>query len=84
MQKAKDGWWICNLCQSWDANGKLREYKCRTTNPDKFNLCDKKPAPCGELECPRPGYLGELCRSCIANPKTLSVGYHDTGTSGAR
>lgn len=33
-------WWICNDCQSLDQHGNIRVWKCRTTNPDKFDLCD--------------------------------------------
>jgi hypothetical protein len=37
----KDGeWLICNDCESLDENSNKRKWKCRTTNPEKFNLCD--------------------------------------------
>ena len=34
-------WWICNDCDSLDEHGRVRLFKCRTTNPATFNLCDK-------------------------------------------
>ena len=40
-RKMPDGvWWTCNECGSVDAHGQRREFKCRTTNPKTFNLCD--------------------------------------------
>ena len=36
-------WWICNECNSWDAHGQRRLWKCRASGveaPKNFNLCD--------------------------------------------
>lgn len=40
--KAKDGWHTCNECDSRDASGQRRPYRCRTTNPEGFTLCDAR------------------------------------------
>jgi hypothetical protein len=35
-------WYHCNACDSRDEQGKPRKYRCRSTNPKTFNLCDKE------------------------------------------
>jgi len=37
-----EGWFTCNECGSLGSDGRLRKFKCRTTNPVKFNLCDQE------------------------------------------
>lgn len=42
-------WWICNDCGSLDEHGRIRRFKCRTTDPATFNLCDGGIADVPEL-----------------------------------